>query len=58
MTQTITFYAQEVGAVRPMVIDTKGIGKSEGYQPRSYLPQGTEGVPPHGAGDRPPRHSL
>ena len=25
MTQTITFNAQEVGAVRPMVIDTKGI---------------------------------
>lgn len=25
MTQTITFSAQEVGAVRPMVIDTKGI---------------------------------
>ena len=25
MIQTITFSAQEVGAVRPMVIDTKGI---------------------------------
>ena len=25
MTQTITFNAQEVGTVRPMVIDTKGI---------------------------------
>lgn len=25
MTQTITFSAQEVGTVRPMVIDTKGI---------------------------------
>lgn len=25
MTRTITFSAQEVGAVRPMVIDTKGI---------------------------------
>ena len=25
MTQIITFNAQEVGAVRPMVIDTKGI---------------------------------
>lgn len=25
MTQTITFSAHEVGAVRPMVIDTKGI---------------------------------